>query len=48
MTEIINTLGESSARAQGLSKPVTSAQKLRSSDQNVYLLAEDAGNKWAL
>lgn len=45
MSEIINTLGEASARAQGLAKPVTSAQKLRNSDQSVYLLAEEAGKK---
>lgn len=46
MSEIINTLGEASARAQGLNKAVTSAQKLRNSDHSVYLMAENAGTKW--
>lgn len=41
----MNELGELSARAQGLSKPVTTAQKLRNSDHIVYLLAEDTGKK---
>lgn len=45
ISEIINELGELSARAQGLSKSVTTAQKLRQSDQIVYLLAENTGNK---
>lgn len=45
ISEIINELGESSAQAQGLSKPVTTAQKLRNSDHIVYLLAEETGRK---
>lgn len=45
MTEVLNALGEASARAQGLTKPVTSAQKLRNTEHSVYLLAEEAGKK---
>ncbi|XP_055385603.1 alpha-tubulin N-acetyltransferase [Condylostylus longicornis] len=41
MQEIINTVGENSARAQGLSKAVTTAQKLRQSEnQKIYLLVD--------
>lgn len=45
ISEIINELGEASARAQGLNKPVTTAQKLRNSDHVVYLLTEKTGKK---
>jgi len=47
MQEIINTVGEHSARAQGLTKAVTTAQKIRQSEnQKVYLLADvEDGNK---
>lgn len=45
MSEIVNELGEASARAQGLNKPVTTAQKLRNSDQVIYLLSENLGQK---
>lgn len=45
ISEIINDLGEASARAQGLNKPVTTAQKLRNSDHIVYLLTEKTGKK---
>ncbi|ALC43679.1 CG3967 [Drosophila busckii] len=45
MSEIIDRLGQLSAVSQGLTKPVTSAQRLRTSEnQNIYLLADpDAG-----
>lgn len=45
VSEIINELGEASAKAQGLTKPVTTAQKLRNSDHNVYLMSEKNGKK---
>lgn len=46
MSEIINELGELSAHAQGLSKPVTTALKLRNSDdQVIYIMAENVGTK---
>lgn len=45
ISEIINEIGEASARAQGLNKPVTTAQKLRNSDHVVYLLSEKTGKK---
>ncbi|KAJ6643414.1 Alpha-tubulin N-acetyltransferase 1 [Pseudolycoriella hygida] len=47
ITEIINEMGESSARAQGLTRAVTTAQKLRNSDQVVYLLRENIGKNTA-
>ncbi|KAH8365654.1 hypothetical protein KR093_003149 [Drosophila rubida] len=41
MSEIIDQLGQLSAVSQGLSKPVTTAQRLRMSDnQTIYLLAD--------
>ena len=47
MSEIIDRLGQLSANAQKLTKPVTTAQRLRmSSNQTIYLLADvDAGKK---
>ncbi|XP_037047490.1 alpha-tubulin N-acetyltransferase-like isoform X1 [Bradysia coprophila] len=48
ITEIINEMGESSARAQGLTRAVTTAQKLRNSDQVVYLLRENIGKNGAV
>lgn len=45
ISEIISELGEASARAQGLSKAVTTGQKLRNSDHTVYLLSEKTGKK---
>lgn len=47
MSEIIDQLGQLSAISQGLTKPVTTAQRLRMSEnQNIYLLADpEAGPK---
>lgn len=45
MSDIINEMGAASAEAQGLNKPVTTAQKLRNSDHKVYLLSERLGKK---
>lgn len=47
MSEIIDRLGQLSATSQGLNKPVTTAQRLRMSEnQTIYLLADpEAGNK---
>ncbi|XP_032290551.2 alpha-tubulin N-acetyltransferase 1 isoform X3 [Drosophila virilis] len=46
MSEIIDRLGQLSATSQGLNKPVTTAQRLRMSEnQTIYLLADpEAGN----
>lgn len=43
IAEIINEVGQESARAQGLSKPVTTSEKLRNSDHNIYILSEHDG-----
>ncbi|XP_055612234.1 alpha-tubulin N-acetyltransferase [Uranotaenia lowii] len=40
IAEIINFVGQLSAHAQGLSNPVTTSQKLRSSDHHIYLMFE--------
>lgn len=47
MSEIIDRLGQLSANAQKLNTPVTTAQRLRMSEnQTIYLLADvNAGNK---
>uniref|UniRef100_A0A0K8TK85 Alpha-tubulin N-acetyltransferase n=1 Tax=Tabanus bromius TaxID=304241 RepID=A0A0K8TK85_TABBR len=41
VSQIINEMGEASAKAQGLNKPVTTSQKLRLTDQMVYLLGDN-------
>ncbi|XP_034947784.1 alpha-tubulin N-acetyltransferase-like [Chelonus insularis] len=45
LSRIIDEMGEASAQAQGLSKPITSAAKLRDTDHIVYLLVDNAGNQ---
>ncbi|XP_015122965.1 alpha-tubulin N-acetyltransferase isoform X1 [Diachasma alloeum] len=44
LSRILDEMGEASARAQGLSKPITSAMKLRDTDHIVYLLVDAEGN----
>lgn len=47
VSEIINSIGQESARAQGLNQPVTTSDRLRNSDdQFVYLLTEENDKKW--
>ncbi|XP_017955138.2 alpha-tubulin N-acetyltransferase 1 [Drosophila navojoa] len=50
MSEIIDRLGQLSAISQGLNKPVTTAQRLRMSEnQTIYLLADtEAGHNGAV
>ncbi|RZF44240.1 hypothetical protein LSTR_LSTR003880 [Laodelphax striatellus] len=43
VSEIIDSMGIASAHAQGV-KPITSAEKLRNSDYNLYLLADLEAN----
>ncbi|CAD6232893.1 GSCOCG00007035001-RA-CDS [Cotesia congregata] len=45
ISRILDDMGEASAMAQGLSKPITSALKLRDTDHIVYLLVDSAGNE---
>lgn len=46
-TEVVNALGEASAKAQGLSKPITTAERLRNSEhQKVYLLVDREAKKY--
>lgn len=47
VAEIINTVGQASAVAQGLNHPITTADRLRSAeDQVIYLMTEDNDKKW--
>ncbi|XP_022221463.2 alpha-tubulin N-acetyltransferase 1 isoform X3 [Drosophila obscura] len=50
ISEIIDSMGQLSATSQGLSKPVTTAQRLRMSEnQTIYLLADpEAGHNGAV
>ncbi|XP_044732668.1 alpha-tubulin N-acetyltransferase-like [Chrysoperla carnea] len=43
VAEVINCMGEASATAQGLSKPITTSDKLRNSDHILYLLLDLQG-----
>ncbi|XP_012254167.1 alpha-tubulin N-acetyltransferase [Athalia rosae] len=45
LTRILDEMGEASAKAQGLSKSITSAQKLRDTDHLVYLLVDAEANR---
>ncbi|EFA00356.2 alpha-tubulin N-acetyltransferase isoform X4 [Tribolium castaneum] len=45
VSEVVNAMGEASAAAQGLTKPITTAERLRNSEHSVYLLIDqNAGN----
>ncbi|XP_043263187.1 alpha-tubulin N-acetyltransferase isoform X1 [Colletes latitarsis] len=41
---VLDDMGEASARAQGLNKPITSSLKLRDTDHLVYLLVDNEAN----
>lgn len=45
LSRILDDMGEASARAQGLNKPITSALKLRDTDHTIYLLVDNEANK---
>ncbi|KAB0796250.1 hypothetical protein PPYR_10311 [Photinus pyralis] len=40
VAEVVNAMGDASAAAQGLSNPITTAERLRKADQTVYLLLD--------
>ncbi|XP_063910932.1 uncharacterized protein LOC135128051 [Zophobas morio] len=40
VSEIVNAMGEASAAAQGLTKPITTADRLRNSEHTLYLLID--------
>ncbi|XP_018571525.1 alpha-tubulin N-acetyltransferase isoform X2 [Anoplophora glabripennis] len=44
VSEVVNTMGEASAVAQGLSKPITTAERLRNSEHKLYFLIDQAAN----
>lgn len=46
VSEVINAMGEASAAAQGLTKTITSAERLRNSEnQKLYFLIDQNANK---
>lgn len=45
MSAILDEMGEASAKAQGLLKPITNTELLRNKDHIVYLLVEKEGNQ---
>lgn len=47
VSEVINAMGEASAAAQGLTKTITSAERLRNSEnQKLYFLVDQHANKY--
>ncbi|XP_076759819.1 alpha-tubulin N-acetyltransferase [Xylocopa sonorina] len=44
LSRVLDDMGEASARAQGLNKPITSSLKLRDTDHIVYLLVDNEAN----
>ncbi|XP_050300850.1 alpha-tubulin N-acetyltransferase-like isoform X2 [Anthonomus grandis grandis] len=44
VSQIVNAMGEASAAAQGLSKPITTADRLRNSEHKLYLLIDHSAN----
>ncbi|KAJ8950650.1 hypothetical protein NQ318_010850 [Aromia moschata] len=44
VSEIVNAMGEASAAAQGLTKPITTAERLRNSEHKLYFLIDQASN----
>ncbi|XP_060535858.1 alpha-tubulin N-acetyltransferase 1-like isoform X1 [Cylas formicarius] len=44
VSQIVNAMGEASAAAQGLSKPITTSDRLRNSEHKLYLLIDESAN----
>ncbi|KAK1121128.1 hypothetical protein K0M31_010441 [Melipona bicolor] len=44
LSRVLDDMGEASAKAQGLNKPITSTLKLRDTDHVVYLLVDNEAN----
>ena len=45
IAEIINAMGQGSANSQGLNHAVTTSERLRNSEQVIYLMTEDNEKK---
>lgn len=45
VSEIVNAVGEASASAQSLTKPITTAERLRNSEHTLYLLIDPEAQK---
>ncbi|CAH1116113.1 unnamed protein product [Phaedon cochleariae] len=44
VSEVVNAIGEASAAAQGLPKPITSSERLKNSEHKLYLLIDQHAN----
>ncbi|KAG5885152.1 hypothetical protein JTB14_037601 [Gonioctena quinquepunctata] len=44
VTDVVNAMGEASATAQGLTKPITTAERIRNSEHKLYLLIDQNAN----
>ncbi|XP_072394386.1 uncharacterized protein [Diabrotica undecimpunctata] len=44
VSDIVNAMGEASASAQGLTKPITTADRLRNSEHKLYFLIDNNAN----
>ncbi|BFZ19986.1 hypothetical protein BsWGS_23025 [Bradybaena similaris] len=42
--EVVDKMGEASAKAQGLNNPITTGAKLKASDHRLYILKDSSGN----
>lgn len=46
VTDVVNALGAASANAQGLTRPITTSDRLRNSEQQIlYLLIDSTANQ---
>lgn len=45
LSDVVNVIGEASAAAQGLTKPITTADRLKNSEHSLYLLVDRRGTK---
>ncbi|XP_016972035.1 alpha-tubulin N-acetyltransferase 2 [Drosophila rhopaloa] len=48
LSQILDSMGQLSAVAQGLRHPVTTAEKLVATEQVVYLMADNEAGRWAV
>ncbi|KAK9752381.1 GNAT acetyltransferase, Mec-17 [Popillia japonica] len=44
VSDVVNAMGEASATAQGLTKPITTSDRLRNSEHKLYLLIDQNAN----
>lgn len=44
VTQVVNAMGEASAAAQGLKKPITTSDRVRNSNNKLYFMVDSAAN----